>query len=209
VADWQQQSVASELELVSKLLVELDRRFAMLHKRRQEVFDREWNKKFDQDSLQHVSRKLSAIEPEKYAALHTEMDRLCDFYLAASDAEREALRLHLGMRPDALREMLNHIGWATEHVHSAADHIWVLRGLAAVSLEDHRIDYRDVYLALGDLYLAAVRAGIDASLCFQDVAALSNPNPGKMPGGGSLRDFLGKFESSAFFAESVTPKLPV
>jgi hypothetical protein len=198
----------SKLELVSNILVEADRRFAALHAKRSAVFDREWNRQLDHAALRSLSEKVSAVEPEEYHALHDLLDQVCDHYLECSPEEREALRLHLGMRRDVLQEMLNHIGWAAAHVASAQDHVWVLRGLAAASLQDHRLDFRDIYVALGDLYLTAARTGIDASLCFQDVAAMSNPQPGRMAHLGAMRDFLGKFEESAFFAESVRARLP-
>jgi hypothetical protein len=200
--------VSSKLELISKVLVEADRRFAALHAKRSAVFDREWNRQLDHGALQSLGERVSAVEPEEYRALHELLDQVCDHYLECGPEEREALRLHLGMRRDALQEMLNHIGWASSHVASAQDHVSVLRGLAAASLQDHRLDFRDVYVALGDLYLTAVRAGIEASLCFQDVAAMSNPQPGRMAHLGAMREFLAKFENSAFFAESVRPRLP-
>jgi hypothetical protein len=200
--------LASKLELVSKILVEADGRFAALHAKRSAVFDREWNRQLDHAALRSLSDQVSAVEPEEYHALHELLDQVCDHYLQCGPEEREALRLSLGMRRDVLQEMLNHVGWAASHVASPQDHLWVLRGLAAASLQDHRLDFRDVYVALGDLYLTAVGAGIDASLCFQDVAAMSNPHPGRMARLGAMRDFLRKFEESAFFAESVRPRLP-
>lgn len=198
----------SKLELTSKILVEADRRFAALHAKRSAVFDREWNQQLDRAALQDLGEKVSAVEPEEYHALHGLLDQVCDHYLECGPEEREALRLSLGMRRDVLQEMLNHIGWAASHVASPQDHLRVLRGLAAASLQDHRLDFRDVYIALGDLYLTAVKVGIDASQCFQDVAAMSNAQPGRMAHLGAMRDFLGKFEESAFFAESVKPRLP-
>lgn len=198
----------SKLELTSKILVEADRRFAALHAKRSAVFDREWNQRLDRAALEELGQKVSAVEPEEYRALHELLDQVCDHYLECGPEEREALRLSLGMRRDVLQEMLNHIGWAASHVASAQDHLWVLRGLAAASLQDHRLDFRDVYVALGDLYITAVKVGIGASLCFQDVAAMSNPQPGRMAHLGAMRDFLAKFEESAFFVESVKPRLP-
>ncbi len=198
----------SQLETINQSLVEVDRRFRALHKKRQTVLERKWKPAMDAAELEALGQQISAIEPQEYDALHATLDTICDYYLAASEVEREALRLHLGIRPDALSEMLNHINWAAGRAAAGEAHQWVLRGLAAASLQDSRISPQEIAAALGGLYLAGSRAGIQVTLCFQDVAALSNPIRGRQVHAPPMRAILASFEHSAYFQENVKPKLP-
>jgi hypothetical protein len=198
----------SQLETINQSLVEVDRRFRALHKKRQTVLEREWKPAMDAAELEALGQQISAVEPQEYAALHATLDTVCDYYLAASEVEREALRLHLGIRPDALSQMLNHINWAAGRATVGEVHQWILRGLAAASLQDNRISPQEIAAALGELYLAGSRAGIQVGLCFQDVAALSNPIRGRHVHAPPMHEMLAGFEHSTYFQENVKPKLP-
>jgi hypothetical protein len=75
-------------------------------------------------------------------------------------------------------------------------------------MEDNESDFRDTYIALGELYLKATRLGIDAASEFEYVSSISSDTPRPAPSRlGNMRDFLGKFQQSAFFASYVKPKL--
>ena len=60
-------------------------------------------------------------------------------------------------------------------------------------------------MALGDLYIGAVRCGMDPKLYFDDAAEISSgvSNIEQTP----MRDFLLRFEGSAYFGDAVAPKL--
>jgi hypothetical protein len=77
--------------------------------------------------------------------------------------------------------------------------------LAAVSIDDNGTDFRDSYMALGDLYICAVRCGMEPGPYFEEVAEISSsdPNIERI----SMRNFLLRFEGSAYFGETVAPKL--
>jgi len=51
--------------------------------------------------------------------------------------------------------------------------------LAAATIEDNRTDYRNMFVGLGGIYLAAARVGIDVSDCFRETSQWSSlePNP--------------------------------
>jgi len=63
---------------------------------------------------------------------------------------------------------------ASEHIHSPDDLEWLLIGLAAVSIEDRAIDYRDTYPLLARLYIQAARSGIEPDPYFAQVASISS-----------------------------------
>jgi hypothetical protein len=99
--------------------------------------------------------------------------------------------------------------WSFAHkLADTCDDSWLRLGLAAVSIvsiDDNGTDFRDSYVALGDLYVCAVRCGIEPGPYFEEVAQISSgvPNIEQTP----MRDFLLRFEGSAYFGEAVAPKV--
>src|SRR5208282_5601899 len=135
--------------------------------------------------------------------LQRTIDELCALYLTVSDGERDHIRKLVQTHRPLHNGLLAHIGWTAQHKPAH----WLWRGLAAASIEDNREDFRDMFVALGGLYLEAVAVGIDVSDCFQKAAQLSSAVAGphfKL----SMREFLAEFEQSKYFEQSIRPKLP-
>jgi hypothetical protein len=155
------------------------------------------------------SRPTFAYRGSKaYVELHQMIDELCELYVCVSDDQRERIRNLAAEPPSTIgNQLLSHIGWAGEQALSSKDGEWVRRGLAAASIEDNRLDYRDMFRALGGLYLAASSAGIDCSHYFQEAAELSSPQQGLFLSVGSMRTFLANFEQSVYFKSDVRPKI--
>lgn len=154
------------------------------------------------------------------------LDEACDFYLAALPPQREQMRyilnasygpalLLLMKKPLSAREWsyrplfeaCYHYGFrAAQKLQESADQLWLQRGLASVSLEETRIDFRDSLVVLRELYLTAIAQGIDPDPVFQAVAQLSGTrSPGTTKS--STRDFIGGFKRSTFFKSEVAPLL--
>lgn len=98
--------------------------------------------------------------------------------------------------------LLGHIGWAGQRIECSKDRDWLRRGLAAASIEDNLTDYRDTLVALGRIYLAAARAGLDVSDSFQEAGQLSSSDPNPRLNQ-SMRDFRSEFEQSAYFEHAI------
>ncbi len=79
------------------------------------------------------------------------------------------------------------------------------RALAAASLVDGKAEYRDLYLSLGDAWIALHGRGIDPRPWFQEAAAWSSDETGLDRF--SVRRFLAHFDRSAYFQSSVAPRL--
>jgi hypothetical protein len=92
-----------------------------------------------------------------------------------------------------------------DRLADTCDERWLRLGLAAVSIDDNGTDFRDTYVALGALYLCAVRCGMDPRPYFEEAAEISSGASNTEPT--SMRDFLLRFKGSAYFGESVAPKL--
>jgi hypothetical protein len=139
--------------------------------------------------------------------LQCTIDELCAFYLSCSAEDRAHIRKLVQAHRALHKGLLAHVGWAGQHVDSSQGIDWVRRGLAAASIEDNREDFRDMFIALGGLYLDAVRVGIDVSDCFQEAAELSSSVAGSYSKA-SMREYLASFEQSEYFKQSILPKLP-
>jgi hypothetical protein len=133
------------------------------------------------------------------------LEELARAYLEASPQDRLAIRNAAGENSKLLHLMREYIARAATFIHSPADVAWLRSGLAVASIEDLRVDFRDDYLVLGNLYLAAAHGAIDPLPYFAQAAEISSRE--KSIGQTSTHDFLARFHLSAFFAESVRPRL--
>ena len=146
----------------------------------------------------------SAAGPTPLPELYGLLDRVADSYLAAGEEDRSAIRRLVGENRAVLHKMYWYIGHTATRVRETCSPAWLRRGLAAASIEDARRDYRDLYMALGNLYLEATRAGIDPGPAFREIGRLSNRG---LAGPLSTAEMLENFEQSAFFSADVKPKV--
>lgn len=133
---------------------------------------------------------LSIYEPRKE---HEQFfNDLCRDYLDALDEQRAQIRMAVSDKEGVLNCLLGYVYKSARHIHSAADKEWLRIGLAAASIQDCRLDYRDFLLALADLYVSAEEAGLDPRAEFSAVAALSSretPRGGTTPVSEMLANF--------------------
>ena len=136
---------------------------------------------------------------------YTLLAEVCDFYAGAVDAERADLARVVNAN-DALSVLcIWFAGRAYQMLEATGGDDWLRRAVTAAALADTKPDYRDWYLTLGDVWIVAVRHGLDAGGAFRAASALAPER--RESGGGSTRKMLAEFEKSAYFAESVAPKL--
>ena len=135
------------------------------------------------------------------------LDELCAAYLEAKSGEHEGIRQALAGTKRLRHQLFDYAGRCVTFIHSPEDIQWLRLGLAAASIEDVRIDFRDTLLALGSLYTAAVRAGIEPLTQFNAVAEISNSERSTAYNHRSMREFLAGFQSTAFFEADVKPRL--
>jgi hypothetical protein len=166
----------------------------------------------------YVYAKVGANPLEEVYSL---LDSLCDLYLDTGPEQRSEIRNLIGQNRAVRHKMYSYIGRATNFLEETADPKWLRVGLAAASIEDSRVDYRDLLVALGDLYLAAAHVGIKPRPYFEAVGRISNPTrerPEPSPlhpflsrlflgKGSSTQDMLLKFERYQYFRQVVRPKL--
>ncbi|MBN1535788.1 MAG: hypothetical protein JW908_03570 [Anaerolineales bacterium] len=86
---------------------------------------------------------------------------LCRVYLAASPTQRAVIRKAIVDKEGILNNLLGFIYQCAERLQETQNRDWLLIGLAAASMRGDGPDFRDFYLALTELYIASLDAGID------------------------------------------------
>jgi hypothetical protein len=137
--------------------------------------------------------------------LASDLDLACRLYLQGQDVLRSEIRNSFSEWTSVRGRMLARTWPFADRLADTCDERWLRLGLAAVSIDDNGTDFRDTYVALGALYLCAVRCGMDPRPYFQEAAEISSGASNTDLT--SMRDFLLRFEGSAYFGESVAPKL--
>jgi hypothetical protein len=132
------------------------------------------------------------------------VEGVCARFLEAGPQERALIRARLGACDELFGLLFAFANMSPTLVRTAED-VGALRlGLAAVSIDDGRAGIEAVQTALGRLWLAALRAGVDPRPHFQAVAELSNK--GTAGGGAFMRETLAEFDQSVFFEREVAPR---
>jgi hypothetical protein len=170
-----------------------------------DVFAAKWTKSYTSESIKAAGDQATVAAHVERDLLNNEISSICDFYLTAADPDRTALRSAVGNFPNLLQSLRQYIGWCEGRIQGADERSYLRRALSAASLEDNRISYKEMYLALGSLYAKCVKVGLQPSIDFVKIAYLSNY--AKSKAGVSMHDFLANFEKSAFFKSDIEPKL--
>jgi hypothetical protein len=147
---------------------------------------------FDRDVGAVKEKQLAKYDP--YQEIHRTLDDLCPVYLEASDLERASIRDAVSDKGGILSALLGYAYSAARRIQSPEDREWMLRGLAAISIENCSKDWRDVLLAMAELYVVAEEAGIKPRADFTAVSKLSSDDK---PTGGdkSLQKIMAGFHS--------------
>jgi hypothetical protein len=167
-----------------------------------------WLRPLSESEKEEIAAQARKLAGEDVAVeLFAFLGRFCDAYVAEVMPQwRAKARAWVGMNRDVLNANWNFATQMPELIRKPSDELLLLRGLAAMSLDDMRTDFKAVLATLARLWLAARKAGIDPAPHFAKVANLSNPGMGG--GGAFMQRTLREFESSAYFRDNVRPKLP-
>jgi hypothetical protein len=104
--------------------------------------------------------------------LATDLNLACRLYLQDEDLRCE-IRNSFSEWTAVRGRMLAQAWSFADKLAYTCDDRWLRLGLAAISIDDNGTDFRDTYVALGDLYLCAVRCGMQPGPCFQEAAEIS------------------------------------
>jgi hypothetical protein len=123
------------------------------------------------------------------------LDELCSLYLKADQDQRGLIRSTFEGKKRVRNYLHSYIGGrAASRLRSTGETRWLDLGLAAASICDQKVDWRDLLIALGKLWLAAEDAGIAPARHFSAVGRISSDEP--VYGRGSTRELLRGFRTS-------------
>jgi hypothetical protein len=191
-----------------KLLAEIDARLSRLNQAWEE-WDRELaqvQKRLEHGGMdrleaagvvhrQHVDAFRAGTAPLDLREVQEALDELCALYLRADPGQRLRIRDSFGSKRRLRVYLHSYIGGrAASRLRSTGGGRWLDLGLAAASICDRKVDWRDLLIALGKLWLAAEEAGIAPARHFSAVARISSDEP--VYGQGSTRELLRGFRSS-------------
>jgi len=128
----------------------------------------------------------------------------CELFIDSDKAERERLFERVD-QAQTNRPSIGTIQGYADAIKSKRDIDQLRQGLAAAVLLNGNDDYRDIFMSLCELWLTAVRVGIDPYPYFQTAARTARSDEPYLT---STRHVLADFHTFAIFREQVAPYLP-
>ena len=155
--------------------------------------------------LSPAAAAAAGVGPGPTEEVFALLDQICDAYLRA-DAHGCALIRGVMQEHEMRRLLGEYVGHCARLLEKGGRPEWLDRALAAASIDDQRVDYRDWLVAVGDVYVAARTAGVDPSPALKRIGALSNA-VGHRASPTPTSDALSHFEQSAYFLTSILPRM--
>lgn len=128
-------------------------------------------------------------------------NQLMPTYLSATAPEREQIRAFYRKKRGMQSTLLGCAYHFADQIKSPTDTAALRFGLAAISIEDFSVDYRDTLLALAELCVTAERAGVNPCPIFEEVADLSSAQISTGGTQNTTSEILREFQNYAVLAE--------
>lgn len=194
--DWEEQLEALEARM-TEWNASYDKEFKRLSKERGL---NSWFKrpaKADLEAAAHDARQAAGGEVLLDAFRF--LDEVGEHFMNSLPQPRGLIRARVGAADNLFEFLWSYIVQTPELIQGSSDGPRVRAGLAGVCIDDGRSDFDELHEALGAIWIATSRAGLDPREYFADAAEVANKGAG---GGGTfLRSILEDFESSVWFRE--------
>ena len=133
------------------------------------------------------------------------LDGLCDLYAKSLPQDRATIRARVGAAETVFDVYWGYVEAQPARIRGPGDGPALLRGLVAVAIDDMRTEIRHVDDVIGDLLVAAERAGIDWRPVLAAAAKVANRGAGG--GGACMQDYLLEFDGSRSFRNGLEQRL--
>jgi hypothetical protein len=181
----------------------VDREFAgVLRERKLRRLFRKPRPEEIRDAVEEARRRAGTGILVELASL---LDDLCDLYAKSLPQDRATIRARVGAAETVFDLYWGYVESQPARIRGASDGPALLRGLVAVAIDDMRTDVAQVDTVLGELLVAAERAGIAWRTALAAAAKVANRGAGG--GGACMREFLEGFSTSSYFRTTVAPAL--
>lgn len=153
----------------------------------------------DLESAAHDARKTAGNDVP--VAMFKFIDLLGEHFMNSGPQERGLIRARVGASNALFPFLWSYVLQSPELITKTSDGPRLRAALAGVCIDDARAEFDALHELLLELYIAAARAGIDASPYFADAAEVASKSAS---GGGTfLRTILADFDTSIWFNERV------
>ena len=111
--------------------------------------------------------------PVDHSRLDEELVELAEEYARLSADERDRVRAELREMPQIRSQIYGTMHTMAKRLRETRDRRWLDAGLAMAAIEGGRTDFRDLYVALGELWLAAEAVRIRPAKRFAEAAEIA------------------------------------
>ena len=153
-------------------------------------------------AIEEARRRAGTDILAELAAL---LDEVCDLYPKSLPQDRAKIRARIGAAETLFELYWDYVAAGPARLRGADDGPALLRGLVAVAIDDMRTELRLVDEVIGDLIVAAERAGIAWRPILAEAAKVANRGAGG--GGACMQAYLYEFEDSKVFKNGVAGRL--
>lgn len=130
---------------------------------------------------------------------------LAETFLEGLPQVRALIRARVGSHPILFELLWSYIQESADLVRSSADGERLKLTLAAIAIDDSRIERTQLDEQLGRLWHNALRVGLDPRPIFAEVGEVANRGMGG--GGAELAELLCNYEDSLHYRRAVAPAL--
>jgi hypothetical protein len=139
------------------------------------------------------------------AELASLLDEICDLYAKSLPQDRAKIRARIGAAESVFDLYWGYVEAQPARVRGRDDGPALLRGLVAVAIDDMRTEIESVDAVLGEMLVAAERAGIVWRPVLAQAAKVANRGAGG--GGACMQEYLLEFEGSKAFRNGIAGRL--
>jgi len=133
------------------------------------------------------------------------LDELCDLYAKSLPQDRAKIRAQVGAAETVFDLYWGYVEAQPARIRGPGDGPALLRGFTAVAIDDMRTEIHRIDAVLGELLVAAERAGIDWRALLTTAAKVANRGAGG--GGACMQDYLLEFAESKSFRNGLEERL--
>ena len=125
------------------------------------------------ESLKKMVKEIRGPEYEEISRkIYSLLEDLFNVYLVSSVEQRKMIEKLFQNKEYILNHLVSFPSHVSNFIHSPKDIKWLEIGLVSALIVDGRVDFRDLFISLGTLYIKAKEKGIDPYPHFNRIESL-------------------------------------
>lgn len=153
---------------------------------------------FEENLLKQFTDRFGTKYDEVSAQIFSLLENMFRVFLVSSLEQRDRIINAFSGKKHLLNFLIGYPEYVSKFIHSKDDLVWVKVGLVAALIEGGKIDFRDLWSSLGELYFKAKKCGIDADTQFKEVESSMPNNNSFLKSFVKPKGILSEFLNSAY-----------